>query len=128
MGFEMNKPVGDKVPQVSQEKLDAARTRMAELATRFLDRSDADLITMRGGLQRLVSAEAGAVSEIRHLAHRMVGTGATLGFEDLAECARRVEKLTESLAPGVLPDDDTRAKLASGLDALQAALDKVRRG
>lgn len=123
MEFKVNKPVGDAS---REDKLGAARARMADLANRFLVRSGTDITTMCAALQRLAKGDASAVSDIRHLAHRMVGTGATLGFEALAECAHRIEKLVESLDPGVLPDEDIRAHLAGGLGALQSEIDKLR--
>jgi HPt (histidine-containing phosphotransfer) domain-containing protein len=109
-----------------EEKLEAARTRMAELARRFLDRSEMDLAAMQGGLRRIGEGDTTAVGDIRHLAHRMVGTGATLGFEALSECAQQLEKLTEKCLPGTLPGDDARDRIACELDALQAELRKLR--
>ena len=60
-----------------EQKMDAARARMAELAAKFLDRTDGDLESMRGSLHRLATGDAAPVGDNRHLAHRMVGTGAT---------------------------------------------------
>jgi chemotaxis protein histidine kinase CheA len=100
------------------QKLAATRVRMAELASRFLDRTEVDIASMRSGLGRLASGDAGPLNEIRHLAHRMVGTGATLGFESLSERARAIERLTEGCTAGVVPDDATRAQLLDALDAL----------
>jgi HPt (histidine-containing phosphotransfer) domain-containing protein len=125
MELKVNKPAGDPS---REEKLHAARRRMADLATRFLDRSSDDLATMRAALQRFETGDASGVADIRHLAHRMVGTGATLGFDALAECAHRIEKFTETLAPGILPDETTRAGLADGLAAMQSELGKLRGG
>jgi hypothetical protein len=50
------------------------------------------------GLQPKAHAgDANALAEIRHLAHRMAGTGATLGFETLgARAAGIAEQLTEA--------------------------------
>lgn len=113
-----------------EQKLEATRARMAELASRFLDRTDADIASMRGELGRLASGDPGPLEDIRHLAHRMVGTGATLGFEGLSERAHEIERLTESCAAGMAPDDTLRARLASALEALAAELSRQleRRG
>jgi HPt (histidine-containing phosphotransfer) domain-containing protein len=100
------------------QKLEASRMRMAELAVRFLDRTDADIGAMRGALERLAAGDAAGIGEIRHLAHRMVGTGATLGFASLSSYAQVVEKLAEECPSGLVPDDPVRAKLESAVEAL----------
>jgi HPt (histidine-containing phosphotransfer) domain-containing protein len=106
--------------QTREDKASAAKVRMAELAVKFLNRTQADIATMRSGLSRLAAGDMDALGEIRHLAHRMVGTGATLGFEAISERARVVEQLAESCAPGSRPDESCRAALADALHALDA--------
>ena len=108
------------------DRMAAAKSRLSELAAKFLDRTDGDVVSMRAGLERVVGGDAGPTSEIRHLAHRMVGTGATLGFESLSECARRIEVLTEACPPGHMPDEQLRAQLAAALDALAGELQRLR--
>ena len=100
------------------QKLQASRVRMAELAVRFLDRTEADIVAMRGALERLAAGDAGGIGEIRHLAHRMVGTGATLGFAALSSYAQVVEKLAEDCQAGLVPDEPVREKLEAALEAL----------
>lgn len=102
------------------------KSRMAELATRFLDRTANDITAMQAGLGKLASGDAAGLGEIRHLAHRMVGTGATLGFESLSECAYRIEQLTESCEPGSLPDVTMREQLNGALVVLGAEYEKQR--
>ena len=108
------------------ERAEAAQARLAELANKFLDRTAADIATMRRDLARVAQAEPGALGDIRHLAHRMVGTGATLGFESLSNSARRIEVLAESCPPEATPDDDLRTQLADALAALDAELQRLR--
>lgn len=100
------------------QKLEASRARMAELAVRFLERTDADIAAMRGALGRLAAGDAGGIDEIRHLAHRMVGTGATLGFASLSASAHVVEKLTEECPTGLVPAEPVRANLEAAIEAL----------
>lgn len=109
-----------------EEKTAAAKVRLAELAMKFLDRSAVDIAKMRDALTRLDSGEAGAVGDIRHLAHRMVGTGATLGFETVSELSFTLEQLAESCAPGVLPDEAFRTAMAEALNELDAELQRQR--
>lgn len=105
-----------------EERIAAARARMAELADKFVDRSRDDLAAMRDALARVVAGAPGGLEALRHLAHRMAGTGATLGFEAVSDVALKIESLVEACAAGVPPDAGTRAELAAALDALGAEL------
>jgi HPt (histidine-containing phosphotransfer) domain-containing protein len=82
-----------------EERVAAAKVRMAELAEKFLARTAGEIETMRLRLAQS-AADAAALAEIRNLAHRACGTGATLGFESLSEYAHRVEALAASQPPG----------------------------
>ena len=108
--------------QTREEKIAAARVRLAELAAKFIDRSRDDMRVMRDASRKVRGGDAGGLTEIRHLAHRMAGTGATLGYETLGERATSIEALIDSLPGGALPDAATLSRLAEGLDALEAQL------
>jgi HPt (histidine-containing phosphotransfer) domain-containing protein len=108
------------------DRATAAQARLNELAAKFLDRTSEDIDSMRQDLARSAGEDAAAIGHVRHLAHRMVGTGATLGFDSLSECARRLETLAESCAPGAVPGEPLRAQLAEALDALAADLRRLR--
>jgi len=105
-----------------EDRIAATKIRMAELAAKFIERSGREIEAMRDGLAQLRAGEAAALGELRHLAHRMCGTGATLGFEALADCAASIEKLADSCPPGSLPDAAKLAQLEAGTDALRAEL------
>ena len=109
-----------------EEKTAATRARLAELSVKFLNRTQADIATMRDALTRIAAGEAGAVGDIQHLAHRMVGTGAPMGFESMSERAYTLEQLAGSCAPGTLPDDACRTGLAEALNALEAEFRNLR--
>ena len=109
-----------------EEKLAAAQTRMAELAKKFLVRSAGDLASMRAGLDKVAQGQGGAIDDLRHLAHRMAGTGATLGFESIAARAHDVESLAEVGLPVSASAADVRARFASALDALEAELRRAQ--
>jgi chemotaxis protein histidine kinase CheA len=112
--------------QNPEQKMDAARARMAELAEKFLERTHGDIASMRSGLARMASGDTNALGDIQHLAHRMVGTGATLGFESLSGLAHHLEKLTEDCGAVALPDESARRQLADALDALERDFRKQR--
>jgi len=109
-----------------EEKLAAAQSRMKELATKFLDRSVNDVASMRGALSKLAQGQLESVVDLRQLAHRMVGTGATLGLENIAQRAHDIESIADGCAPQTLPDENTRGRFASALDALEAELQRAR--
>jgi chemotaxis protein histidine kinase CheA len=109
-----------------EEKMAAAQARMAELAKKFLDRSAGDLVVMRADLAKLAQGQREAVTDLRQLAHRMVGTGATLGFETIAARAHDLESIAEGCAPDSVPDEDIRGRFSTAMDALEAELRRAR--
>ncbi len=104
------------------EKIAAARARMAELATKFVDRTTRELVTLRTAVARDGSE---SFEEIGHLAHRMAGTGATLGFDALAEHALRIEVIADSRKASPI-DAATRAEIAAEVEGIEGELKKLR--
>ena len=104
----------------SEERVAAAKVRMAQLAAKFLERTAGEIETMRARLAQ-VDQDPEAMAEIRNLAHRACGTGATLGFESLSEYAYQVEKLAAANPPG------SRADIAGAIDAFARELDRQPR-
>jgi chemotaxis protein histidine kinase CheA len=118
--------------ETREQKMAAARVRMAQLAERFIERTRGDLRTMRDDLAKVRAGDVTALAGIRHLAHRMAGTGATLGFDALGECAAGIEVAIDTLPPGTPPGTPpgvaTVDRLAAGIDALEAQLAADARG
>ena len=106
----------------------AARVRMAELAVKFTERTRRELDVLRARLSALGAGDTAALAEMRHLAHRICGTGATLGFHALADGAQRLEKLVVDCAGGAGLDPEMLSRLAGAIDALGAELDQPPRG
>lgn len=113
--------------QTREEKAAAAKVRMAELAAKFVERTAGELDFMRAQLAKLSAGELQALADIRLLAHRMGGTGATLGFETLADCALRVEKIADAQAPDTMPAADVLLRLATAFDAIGVEIDRLTR-
>ena len=103
----------------------AARARMAELALRFIERTRGEIETLRVRLTALGAGDRAAAADIHNLAHRICGTGATLGFEALAERARRLEKIAAEHEGGAALDPDALSVLAAAIDSLAAELDQT---
>lgn len=108
-----------------EQRVAAARARLAELAAKFIDRTRGELATMRDALTRLGAGDHAALGEIRHLAHRMAGTGATLGFDALSDCATRIEKIADAQTAGSLPGDLALAQMTGAVEALDHELTRV---
>lgn len=107
--------------QTTEQRVAAARARLAELREKFIERTRAEIMAMRQALARAQAGDAVALGDIAQLAHRMSGTGATLGLDALGEQARLVEKLAESssVAQG---DPAAQRTLAGAIESLAAAL------
>jgi HPt (histidine-containing phosphotransfer) domain-containing protein len=108
--------------EAREQKMAAAKKRMGELAAKFIERTLRDLRTMRVDLEKVGAGDSAALAEIRHLAHRMAGTGATLGFEALGARAAGAEAMIEALPEGALPDAQTIERLAADIGALESQL------
>lgn len=105
--------------QSREDRAAAARERMAELSTKFVERTKTELLTLRKALD---AGSAAAIGEIHYLAHRMAGTGATLGFEALADHAARIEEVCERQVKGAALDAQGRAEIAAAVESIDAEL------
>jgi chemotaxis protein histidine kinase CheA len=111
---------------IYEEKVAAARQRMAALGEKFLERTRGEIEIMRANLVRVSSGEVSALAEVRNIAHRACGTGATLGFESLSECAYRIEQITANQATGTVPDETSLAALSRAIEDMAIELDRQR--
>jgi len=112
--------------QTREEREAAARARMAELAAKFVARTTEEVGSMRAQLAKHSAGDPQALAELRNLAHRTCGTGATLGFETLADCAQRVEQLAGSRAPDSAPTSEVLEQIGKAIDVLDAELARVK--
>ena len=71
------------------------RSKLAELADRFVTRTAGELVTLRECVDRASKGDSQAYLQLRDLAHRIHGTGATLGFTEVGEQAATIERLAE---------------------------------
>lgn len=110
---------------VPDEKAAAARARMGELAVKFTERTRGELVVLRERLAAFGAGDAAALGDIRNLAHRICGTGATLGFEALAEQAYRIEKMAVELSTAGAPNASALEPLAREIDALAGEVGRL---
>jgi chemotaxis protein histidine kinase CheA len=76
---------------------DSSKQRLAELGARFLERTAGEMAQLHDSLLHFRNGDGVAAERIELLAHRIRGTGATLGFESISECADVVESLAAQL-------------------------------
>ena len=106
------------------------RERIKQLAGEFLQRCSRDVKSMRALLARLGSGDsnvfdATVLKELEHLAHRICGTGASLGFESLSTRAAAIERLAEGQAGSVTADQHVVERLVEYIAALEIEVDRL---
>jgi HPt (histidine-containing phosphotransfer) domain-containing protein len=106
------------------------RERIKQLAGEFLQRCSRDVVSLRALLARLRSGEstvfdAAVFKELEHVAHRICGTGASLGFESLSTRAAAIERLAEGQAGGVTADQNVVERLVEYIAGLEIEVDRL---
>jgi HPt (histidine-containing phosphotransfer) domain-containing protein len=106
------------------------RERIKLLAGRFLQRCSGDVATLRALLTPMGTSDAKVFDarvfeELEHLAHRICGTGASLGFESLSTCAAAIERLAEGQAPMAAVDKEVVRRLVECVAALEHEVDRL---
>ena len=109
------------------DKQAALRDRIGQLAGRFLSRCASDMAAARELLVRLRHGDGAASAELERLAHRIVGTGASLGFESVSDMASAIERLAESLKADAGPDPTATERLAMSIARLDEELGRLTR-
>jgi HPt (histidine-containing phosphotransfer) domain-containing protein len=105
------------------DKQTAMRDKLAVLAGRFLSRCANDMTSGRKLLEELKRGNAAAYKDMEHLAHRIVGTGSSLGFQSLSAKAVVVERYAETQFSTATPDPEAIAQLGEFLAQLEAEID-----
>jgi HPt (histidine-containing phosphotransfer) domain-containing protein len=106
------------------------RERIKQLAGEFLQRCSRDVMSLRALLARMGNSDtnvfdANVFKELEHLAHRICGTGASLGFESLSTRAAAIERLAEGQAGSVAADQNVMERLVEYIAALEIEVDRL---
>jgi hypothetical protein len=99
------------------------RDKIALLAGRFLQRCAGDMDSGRELLDELEHGKAETFKEIEQLAHRIVGTGSSLGFQSLSVHAVAVERFAEAQPRDGTPDPAAIARLGALFSQLESEID-----
>ncbi|RAU22975.1 peptide ABC transporter substrate-binding protein [Paramagnetospirillum kuznetsovii] len=105
----------DPFPDLDAAALERAEAALANLATRYLEWAEADLVKLEAALA------AGRFDQMFGIAHDMKGQGATFAYPLVSELGNRLCRLVET-AP--TPDAAQLARMA----ALVAAMGEIIRG
>ena len=101
------------------------RQRRAELAGKFLRRSQEEAAGIRARLvETCADAPLEHAADLKMFAHKISGTGATLGLDSLSELGRELEMLLSRPAGGA---DVAAAELEQLRDASLRLLEEVER-
>jgi len=100
----------------------AVNARMTELARKFIARTVEELGQIRAAYALLDAGDRGGLSHIQQLAHRICGTGGTLGLLALSDAAGELERSVETCAADGIPDANERAQIGAKIEALAAQL------
>ncbi len=97
----------------------AMRAQLKELAAQFLQRCLADMTTAHALLGRLYGGEPEVINDLAQLAHRVAGTGGSLGFDSISRSAAAIERFAERQIAGERPDPRAPQSLAELTIALE---------
>jgi HPt (histidine-containing phosphotransfer) domain-containing protein len=71
------------------------RLHMTQLAGKFLQRAATEAALLHEMIERAHCADAVAIDQLEHLAHKLHGSGMTFGFAAVGGCAAEIEHLIE---------------------------------
>jgi HPt (histidine-containing phosphotransfer) domain-containing protein len=104
---------------VSDEEL--LRT-LAALRAQYVAEAPARIEALRDATRRIAGGDRGAVGELRHLLHKLAGSGGAYGLQAVTDSARvgelRAHELEATNAP---PSPDDAARLAELVEAVASA-------
>jgi two-component system, OmpR family, response regulator len=99
--------------------------RLDEIAARFIQRSLAEVFLLRERFANADVKNAAVLNEARHIAHRMNGSGATLGFDAISEAASKLEAVVEEGPKDSEIHCDFRKRCLLHLDNLELTVQRV---
>jgi HPt (histidine-containing phosphotransfer) domain-containing protein len=99
---------------------DKLQQQLGDIGLRYLKRTLGEIGTLRDLLQNLQNGQPGALKEIEHLSHKIHGSGAMFGFDELSRHARAIELGAADKADGALA---LHEKLRRHIEDLAAAVD-----
>lgn len=78
---------------------DKLHQQLGDIGVRYLKRTLGEITVLSEKLLSLRSGQSGALKEIEHLSHKIHGSGAMFGFDELSRHARDIEVAAGAGAP-----------------------------
>jgi HPt (histidine-containing phosphotransfer) domain-containing protein len=105
---------------------DKLRQQMAQIGTRYLTRTLGELHRIRELAAQVQSGSAAELKDLEHAAHKIHGSGAMFGFEQVSDRAGEIEHIAGFLARRESPehlhgidDDELRRRLGESVRQLE---------
>lgn len=100
--------------------------RLKQLGEQFLQRTSREAASMQGLLAQLRNGDASAFDQLRHLSHKIHGTGATLGFNSISDYAGKVELLLDRhCAADMTRDAQAFDRLSGDVKSLESEVEQI---
>ena len=105
----------------------AMQERLQQLGAQFLLRTRGEIASLKESLQRVRAGDTAALLDLERLAHKIHGTGATLGFDGVSAHAEAIERFAERRDGAAIDASscdhiaESIAKLGSEVDSVAAA-------
>jgi HPt (histidine-containing phosphotransfer) domain-containing protein len=94
--------------------------RFKQLAEKFLIRTRDEVVSLEQCLPKAQQGDGDALLMLQHIAHRINGSGAMLGFKSVSEQAAQIENILRR--SNSAPDAQDWANILSHVQKLAAAL------
>lgn len=91
------------------------RQQIADIAVRYIKRTQGELGQLRAALAAIRAGDAGAQKQLERLAHKIHGSGAMFGFDAISDRAHEIERLAGSGQS----DSDTLTSIEQALVGLE---------
>jgi chemotaxis protein histidine kinase CheA len=97
-------------------------SQLRDIGDRYLRRTLREVDQLQELVRMGLAGEAEALKQTEQLAHKIHGSGAMFGFDDVSECAGRIERLVAEHAANMAPVANELSTLLTRLmQAVQSA-------
>jgi HPt (histidine-containing phosphotransfer) domain-containing protein len=99
--------------------------KLQAIAKRYIDRTIRETDVLRAHIEACIAGEINRIPDIESIAHRIHGSGAMLGFQDLSEHAAVLERFVMPLRMKPALDADAARDLREKFGAFEQCLQRA---
>jgi HPt (histidine-containing phosphotransfer) domain-containing protein len=103
---------------------DQLQNQIADIGVRFLKRTIGEVAQLREFLDSARAGSLDSLKQLERLGHKIHGSGAMFGFDELSERASEIERLAST---GRSNDSKSLDRIEEALRALEVQVDKAAR-